>query len=150
MLKGYETAKDYSGADLVVVNTCGFIDSAVEESLSAIGEALAENGKVIVTGCLGARKNADGSLILFRVFTPKSLPLLGRTLLMKVMQAIHLHLPKPHDPFTDLVPPAGVKLTPKHYAYLEDYRRLQSSLYFLHHPKLCAVIWFHVQLVKYC
>ena len=116
--EGYETAKDYSGADLVVVNTCGFIDSAVEESLSAIGEALAENGKVIVTGCLGARKNADGS-DLIRSIHPKVLAVTGPHATDEVMQAIHLHLPKPHDPFTDLVPPIGVKLTPKHYAYLK-------------------------------
>jgi ribosomal protein S12 methylthiotransferase len=116
--EGYETAKDYSGADLVVVNTCGFIDSAVEESLSAIGEALAENGKVIVTGCLGARKNADGSDLIQSVH-PKVLAVTGPHATDEVMQAIHLHLPKPHDPFTDLVPPAGVKLTPKHYAYLK-------------------------------
>jgi ribosomal protein S12 methylthiotransferase len=116
--EGYETAKDYSGADLVVVNTCGFIDSAVEESLSAIGEALAENGKVIVTGCLGARKNADGSDLITSIH-PKVLAVTGPHATDEVMQAIHLHLPKPHDPFIDLVPPAGVKLTPKHYAYLK-------------------------------
>ena len=116
--EGYETAKDYSGADLVVVNTCGFIDSAVEESLAAIGEALAENGKVIVTGCLGARKNADGSDLIQSIH-PKVLAVTGPHATDEVMQAIHLHLPKPHDPFTDLVPPTGVKLTPKHYAYLK-------------------------------
>ena len=116
--EGYETAKDYSGADLVVVNTCGFIDSAVEESLSAIGEALAENGKVIVTGCLGARKNADGSDLISSIH-PKVLAVTAPHATDEVMQAIHLHLPKPHDPFIDLVPPAGVKLTPKHYAYLK-------------------------------
>ena len=116
--EGYETAKDYSGADLVVVNTCGFIDSAVEESLSAIGEALAENGKVIVTGCLGARKNADGSDLIQSIH-PKVLAVTGPHATDEVMHAIHLHLPKPHDPFIDLVPPAGVKLTPKHYAYLK-------------------------------
>jgi len=116
--EGYETAKDYSGADLVVVNTCGFIDSAVEESLSAIGDALAANGKVIVTGCLGARKNADGSDLIQSIH-PKVLAVTGPHATDEVMQAIHLHLPKPHDPFMDLVPPAGVKLTPKHYAYLK-------------------------------
>jgi ribosomal protein S12 methylthiotransferase len=116
--EGYETAKDYSGADLVVVNTCGFIDSAVEESLAAIGEALSENGKVIVTGCLGARKNADGSDLIQSIH-PKVLAVTGPHATAEVMQAIHLHLPKPHDPFTDLLPPIGVKLTPKHYAYLK-------------------------------
>ena len=116
--EGYETAKDYSGADLVVVNTCGFIDSAVEESLAAIGEALSENGKVIVTGCLGARKNSDGSDLIQSIH-PKVLAVTGPHATQEVMQAIHLHLPKPHDPFTDLLPPIGVKLTPKHYAYLK-------------------------------
>jgi len=116
--EGYETAKDYSGADLVIVNTCGFIDSAVEESLAAIGEALSENGKVIVTGCLGARKNADGS-DLIKSIHPKVLAVTGPHATQEVMQAIHLHLPKLHDPFTDLLPPIGVKLTPKHYAYLK-------------------------------
>ncbi len=116
--EGYETAKDYSGADLVIVNTCGFIDSAVEESLAAIGEALSENGKVIVTGCLGARKNADGSDLIQSIH-PKVLAVTGPHATQEVMQAIHLHLPKPHDPFTDLLPPIGVKLTPKHYAYLK-------------------------------
>ncbi len=95
--EGYETAKDYSGADLVVVNTCGFIDSAVEESLSAIGEALAENGKAIVTGCLGARKNADGSDLIQSIH-PKVLAVTGPHATDEVMQAIHAHLPKPHDP----------------------------------------------------
>jgi ribosomal protein S12 methylthiotransferase len=116
--EGYETAKDYSGADLVIVNTCGFIDSAVEESLTAIGEALAENGKVIVTGCLGAKKNADGSDLIQSIH-PKVLAVTGPHATAEVMQAIHLHLPKPHDPFVDLVPPIGIKLTPKHYAYLK-------------------------------
>ncbi len=116
--EGYETAKEYAGADLVIVNTCGFIDSAVEESLAAIGEALAENGKVIVTGCLGAKKNADGSDLIKSVH-PKVLAVTGPHATAEVLQAVHAHLPKPHDPFLDLVPPAGVKLTPKHYAYLK-------------------------------
>jgi len=116
--EGYQTAKEYAGADLVIVNTCGFIDSAVEESLSAIGEALAENGKVIVTGCLGAKKNPDGS-DLVKSIHPKVLAVTGPHATAEVLQAVHAHLPKPHDPFLDLVPPAGVKLTPKHYAYLK-------------------------------
>jgi len=116
--EGYETSKDYAGADLVVVNTCGFIDSAVEESLAVIGEALAENGKVIVTGCLGARKNADGSDLIQSIH-PKVLAVTGPHATAEVMQAIHQHLPKPHDPFIDLLPAIGVKLTPKHYAYLK-------------------------------
>ncbi len=116
--EGYETAKEYAGADLVIVNTCGFIDSAVEESLAAIGEALAENGKVIVTGCLGAKKNADGS-DLIKSAHPKVLAVTGPHATAEVLQAVHAHLPKPHDPFLDLVPPTGIKLTPKHYAYLK-------------------------------
>ena len=116
--EGYQTAKEYAGADLVIVNTCGFIDSAVEESLSAIGEALAENGKVIVTGCLGAKKNPDGS-DLVKSIHPKVLAVTGPHATAEVLQAVHAHLPKPHDPFLDLVPSAGVKLTPKHYAYLK-------------------------------
>ena len=102
----------------MVVKTCGFIDSAVEESLAVIGEALAENGKVIVTGCLGARKNADGSDLIQSIH-PKVLAVTGPHATAEVMQAIHQHLPKPHDPFIDLLPAIGVKLTPKHYAYLK-------------------------------
>jgi ribosomal protein S12 methylthiotransferase len=116
--EGYETAKSYDGADLVIVNTCGFIDAAVQESLDAIGEALNENGKVIVTGCLGAKKNADGEDIIQKVH-PKVLAVTGPHAVGEVMSAVHLHLPKPHDPFTDLVPPQGIKLTPKHFAYLK-------------------------------
>jgi hypothetical protein len=116
--EGYETAKSYDGADLVIVNTCGFIDAAVQESLDAIGEALAENGKVIVTGCLGAKKDAAGDDIIMKVH-PKVLAVTGPHALAEVMDSVHLHLPKPHEPFFDLVPPQGVKLTPKHYAYLK-------------------------------
>ena len=116
--EGYETSSSYDGADLVIVNTCGFIDAAVQESLDAIGEALAENGKVIVTGCLGAKKDAQGSDIVTKVH-PKVLAVTGPHAAGEVMQHVHLHLPKPHDPFADLVPDHGVKLTPKHYAYLK-------------------------------
>ena len=116
--EGYDTAKSYEGADLVIVNTCGFIDAAVQESLDAIGEALHENGKVIVTGCLGAKKDAAGDDIILKVH-PKVLAVTGPHALGEVMDAVHLHLPKPHAPFLDLVPPQGVKLTPKHYAYLK-------------------------------
>ena len=116
--EGYETARNYDGADLVIVNTCGFIDAAVKESLDAIGEALAENGKVIVTGCLGAREDAHGGNMIAAVH-PKVLAVTGPHAMPEVMQAVHAHLPKPHDPFTDLVPAQGVKLTPKHYAYLK-------------------------------
>jgi ribosomal protein S12 methylthiotransferase len=111
--EGYATAPDYAGADLVIVNTCGFIDAAVEESLGAIGEALAANGKVIVTGCLGAKEGVVQSA------HPSVLAVTGPHDPEGVMRAVHAHLPKPHDPFTDLVPPQGVKLTPKHYAYLK-------------------------------
>jgi len=108
--EGYVTAPTYAGADLVIVNTCGFIDAAVEESLGAIGEALAENGKVVVTGCLGAK---DG---VVRSVHPSVLAVTGPNDTAAVMHAVHAHLPKPHDPYTDLVP---VKLTPQHYAYLK-------------------------------
>jgi len=111
--EGYATAKDYAGADLVIVNTCGFIDAAVEESLVTIGEALAENGRVIVTGCLGAK---DG---VVQSAHPGVLAVTGPHDPEGVMRAVHAHLPRPHDPYTDLVPPQGVKLTPKHYAYLK-------------------------------
>ena len=116
--EGYQTAGSYDGADLVIVNTCGFIDAAVQESLDAIGEALAENGKVIVTGCLGAKKDAAGDDIITKVH-PKVLAVTGPHAVTEVMASVHLHLPKPHDPFIDLVPDHGVKLTPKHYAYLK-------------------------------
>jgi ribosomal protein S12 methylthiotransferase len=111
--EGYGIAPDYRGADLVVVNTCGFIDAAVEESLDAIGEALHENGRVIVTGCLGAKGSA------VRDAHPNVLAVTGPHALAEVMDAVHMHLPKPHDPFIDLVPAAGIKLTPRHYAYLK-------------------------------
>ncbi|HMA87665.1 MAG TPA: 30S ribosomal protein S12 methylthiotransferase RimO [Burkholderiales bacterium] len=111
--EGYATSASYAGADLVLVNTCGFIDAAVEESLGAIGEALAENGKVIVTGCLGAK---DG---VVRAAHPDVLAVTGPHDVQAVMRAVHAHLPRPHDPYTDLVPPQGVKLTPRHYAYLK-------------------------------
>ena len=111
--EGYVTAPDYAGADLVIVNTCGFIDAAVEESLEAIGEALTENGKVIVTGCLGAKEGVVQSA------HPSVLAVTGPHDTDGVMKAVHQHLPKPHEPFVDLIPSFGVKLTPKHYAYLK-------------------------------
>src|SRR5260370_36452089 len=116
--EGYEISGTYDGADLVVVNTCGFIDEAVQESLDAIGEALAENGKVIVTGCLGAKKSASGAGLIEEVH-PKVLAVTGPHAVGEVMQAVHSHLPKPHDPFVDLVPASGVKLTPRHVPYLK-------------------------------
>ncbi len=117
--EGYETSKTFEGADLVIVNTCGFIDDAVKESLDTIGEALAENGKVIVTGCLGAKNDAATGQNIVSQVHPKVLAVTGPHATSEVMQHVHIHLPRPHDPFTDLVPEAGVKLTPKHYAYLK-------------------------------
>ncbi|ARU31702.1 30S ribosomal protein S12 methylthiotransferase RimO [Sulfuriferula sp. AH1] len=111
--EGYLIAPNYQDADLVVVNTCGFIDAAVEESLDAIGEALAENGKVIVTGCLGAKSN------VVQQAHPSVLAVTGPHATAEVMAAVHAHLPKPHDPYLDLVPPQGIRLTPDHYAYLK-------------------------------
>ncbi|MEK6245159.1 MAG: 30S ribosomal protein S12 methylthiotransferase RimO [Pseudomonadota bacterium] len=112
--EGYVTAPDYAGADLVIVNTCGFIDAAVEESLGAIGEALAKNGKVVVTGCLGVKQD------LIKGIHPSVLAITGPHDTPGVMKAVHEHLPRPkHDPFADLVPPQGIKLTPQHYAYLK-------------------------------
>jgi ribosomal protein S12 methylthiotransferase len=111
--EGYQLSASYRGADLVLVNTCGFIDAAVEESLEAIGEALEENGRVIVTGCLGK----DEARI--RDVHPRVLAVTGPHAYEEVMQAVHRQLPPPHDPFTSLVPPQGIKLTPRHYAYLK-------------------------------
>jgi len=111
--EGYLISPTYDNADLVVVNTCGFIDAAVDESLGAIGEALAENGKVIVTGCLGAQ----GDVV--RKTHPGVLAVTGPHATEDVMRAVHRHLPQPHDPYTSLVPPQGIRLTPAHYAYLK-------------------------------
>ena len=113
--EGYLISKTYQDADLVVVNTCGFVDSAVQESLDAIGEALKENGKVIVTGCLGAREGGN----MVRDVHPSVLAVTGAHATDEVLAHVHAHLPKPHDPFVDLVPGTGVRLTPKHYAYLK-------------------------------
>jgi len=111
--EGYLIVPTYQDADLVVVNTCGFIDAAVEESLDAIGEALRENGKVIVTGCLGARA------AVVKDAHPRVLAITGPHATEAVMDHVHAHLAKPHDPFADLVPPGGLKLTPRHYAYMK-------------------------------
>jgi ribosomal protein S12 methylthiotransferase len=116
--EGYETSKTFQGADLVIVNTCGFIDDAVRESLDTIGEALAANGRVIVTGCLGA-KAGEGGGNLVKQMHPSVLAVTGPHATQEVMDAVHANLPKPHDPFVDLVPAAGIKLTPRHYAYLK-------------------------------
>jgi ribosomal protein S12 methylthiotransferase len=111
--EGYDVAPTYEAADVVVVNTCGFIDSAVDESLDAIGEALEQNGRVIVTGCLGAKPER----ILER--HPRVLKVTGPHAYEDVVSAVHEHLPPAHDPFSDLVPPQGIRLTPRHYAYLK-------------------------------
>jgi len=120
--EGYQTSKTFQGADLVIVNTCGFIDDAVRESLDTIGEALAENGKVIVTGCLGARQGEGGGNLVKQLH-PSVLAVTGPQATQEVMDAVHANLAKPHDPFVDLVPNAfgvaGVKLTPRHYAYIK-------------------------------
>ena len=124
--EGYQTSKTFEGADLVIVNTCGFIDDAVRESLDTIGEALAQNGRVIVTGCLGA-KAGEGGGNLVRQMHPAVLAVTGPHATQEVMDAVHANLPKPHDPFIDLLPDparnsfgvAGIKLTPRHYAYLK-------------------------------
>ena len=116
--EGYIIAADYKEADLVIVNTCAFIDAAVAESLEAITEALRENGRVIVTGCLGGKKNANGeNWLMDRV--PRVLGITGPDSLEETLALVHAHLPRPHEPFDDLVPAAGLKLTPAHYAYLK-------------------------------
>ena len=128
--EGYLISPSYEGADLVVVNTCGFIDAAVEESLDAIGEALAENGKVIVTGCLGAKE------ALIREAHPRVLAITGPHASDEVLQHVHAHLPQPHDPFTSLVPPAGIKLTPQQFAYLKISEGCNHSCTFCIIPSL--------------
>jgi ribosomal protein S12 methylthiotransferase len=128
--EGYLISPSYQGADLVVVNTCGFIDAAVEESLDAIGEALSENGKVIVTGCLGAKEE------LVRSAHPKVLAITGPHAADEVLQHVHAHLPQPHDPYSSLVPPQGIKLTPQHYAYLKISEGCNHSCTFCIIPSL--------------
>ena len=126
--EGYELSASYEGADAVVVNTCGFLNSAKEESLAAIGEALAENGKVIVTGCLGVE--------LDRILAahPGVLAITGPQQYEAVVEHVHKAVPRPHDPFLDLLPPQGIRLTPRHYAYLKISEGLQQHLQLLHHP----------------
>ncbi|MFM2344043.1 MAG: MiaB-like tRNA modifying enzyme [Pseudomonadota bacterium] len=116
--QGYDISPTYENADLVVVNTCGFIEDAVDESLDAINEALNNHGKVIVTGCLGAKKDEDGQTIVQKKH-PNVLAVTGPHAINEVMQEVNKHLPRPHDPFMDLVPKQGIRLTPKHYAYLK-------------------------------
>ncbi|WAW10893.1 30S ribosomal protein S12 methylthiotransferase RimO [Oxalobacter vibrioformis] len=133
--EGYQTAATYDDADLVIINTCGFIDAAVEESLETISEALAENGKVIVTGCLGAKRDDAGQGFIRQVM-PDVLEITGPDALEEVMQAVHKHLPRPHEPFIDLVPPQGIKLTPRHYAYLKISEGCNHSCTFCIIPSL--------------
>jgi ribosomal protein S12 methylthiotransferase len=128
--EGYAIVNDYATSDLVVVNTCGFIDAAVEESMAAIGEALKENGKVIVTGCLGAKEG-----IISTKF-PNVLGVTGPHAQQEVLNLIHKFVPKPHDPFTDLVPPQGIKLTPQHYAYLKISEGCNNSCSFCIIPSM--------------
>lgn len=128
--EGYEFAPEYEGADVVIVNTCGFLDSAREESLSAIGEALAENGKVIVTGCMGATPE------LIRKVYPDVLAITGPQQYESVVDAVHRAVPPQHDPYLDLLPPQGIKLTPRHYAYLKISEGCNNRCSFCIIPKL--------------
>src|SRR5215470_4424998 len=128
--EGYELARKHDGADLVIVNTCGFLDSAKQESLSAIGEAMAENGKVIVTGCMGAEPEQIEEAY------PGVLSITGPQQYESVLDAVHRALPPAHNPHVDLVPPHGVKLTPRHYAYLKISEGCNNRCSFCIIPKL--------------
>ncbi|HEX4024842.1 MAG TPA: 30S ribosomal protein S12 methylthiotransferase RimO [Steroidobacteraceae bacterium] len=132
--RGYEIAPGYEQADMVVVNTCGFIDAAIDESLQAIGEALEHNGRVLVTGCLGANPQR----ILER--HPKVLGVTGPHAYQQVIAAIDRHLPRPHDPFTELLPPQGIRLTPRHYAYLKISEGCNNRCSFCIIPALRGVL----------
>lgn len=140
--EGYETADSYENADLVIVNTCGFIDAAEAESLDAIAEALEENGKVIVTGCLGAKKDGTGADFIRKEY-PNVLDVTGPDAVQEVMDAVHRYLPRPHEPFMDLVPPQGIKLTPRHYAYLKISEGCS------HHCTFCIIPDLRGTLVSY-
>ena len=135
-VQGYQMTAQYGGADLVIVNTCGFIDDAIEESLETIGEALAENGRVIVTGCLGAK----GDIV--KQAHPEVLAVTGPAATQEVMQAVHQYLPPVHDPFRDLIPPGGLKLTPRHYAYLKISEGCN------HHCSFCIIPQMRGQLAS--
>src|SRR5689334_14619853 len=128
--EGYELSREHAGADLVIVNTCGFLDSAQEESLEAIGEALADNGKVIVTGCMGAEPEKITAKF------PNVLAVTGPQQYQSVVEAVHRAAPPQHDPFVDLVPPEGIKLTPRHYAYLKISEGCNNRCTFCIIPKL--------------
>ncbi len=140
--EGYETAETYEDAGLVIVNTCGFINAAERESLEAIAEALEENGKVIVTGCLGAKKDIRGDGFV-RSVLPKVLEVTGPDSVREVVDAVHRHLPRLHEPFVDLVPPQGIKLTPRHYAYLKISEGCS------HHCTFCIIPDLRGDLVSY-
>ena len=133
--EGYELTRSHAGADAVIVNTCGFLDSAKAESLAAIGNALKENGKVIVTGCMGAER-ADIDTAFPALQNPNLLAITGPQAYESVVQAVHSAVPAPHDPFVDLVPPQGVKLTPRHYAYLKISEGCNNRCSFCIIPKL--------------
>ncbi|MGA7074703.1 MAG: 30S ribosomal protein S12 methylthiotransferase RimO, partial [Bradyrhizobium sp.] len=128
--EGYELARKHDGADLVIVNTCGFLDSAKQESLSAIGDAMAENGKVIVTGCMGAEPEQ------IEAAYPGVLSITGPQQYESVLEAVHRALPPAHNPHLDLVPPQGIKLTPRHYAYLKISEGCNNRCSFCIIPKL--------------
>src|SRR5687768_10845718 len=128
--EGYDFSPDYDGADVVIVNTCGFLDSARDESLSAIGEAMAENGKVIVTGCMGATPE------LIRDKFPNVLSITGPAQYESVVEAVHKAVPPKHEPYIDLVPSQGIKLTPRHYAYLKISEGCNNRCSFCIIPKL--------------
>src|SRR5436853_451100 len=128
--EGYELARKHDGADLVIVNTCGFLDSAKQESLGAIGQAMAENGKVIVTGCMGAEPEAIEKAY------PGLLSITGPQQYENVLDAVHRALPPLHNPHLDLVPPQGIKLTPRHYAYLKISEGCNNRCSFCIIPKL--------------
>lgn len=133
--RGYRIGQTYKDADLVIVNTCGFVNEAIEESIEAITEALKENGRVIVCGCLGGRVEADGSNYIAKRL-PKVLGVTGPDSVDKVMAMVEAHLPRPHDPWDDLVPAAGCRLTPKHYAYLKISEGCNHHCTFCIIPKL--------------
>src|SRR3954471_3944803 len=128
--EGYELARKHDGADIVIVNTCGFLDSAKAESLQAIGTAMAENGKVIVTGCMGAEPEA------IREAFPSVLATTKPQAYESVMEAVHAAVPPAHDPYLDLVPPQGIKLTPRHFAYLKISEGCNNSCSFCIIPSL--------------
>jgi ribosomal protein S12 methylthiotransferase len=128
--EGYELARKHDGADIVIVNTCGFLDSAKQESLGAIGQAMAENGKVIVTGCMGAEPRADRGRLSRRAVDH------GPQQYESVLDAVHRALPPVHNPHLDLVPPQGIKLTPRHYAYLKISEGCNNRCSFCIIPKL--------------